>query len=202
LEQEDDDRRLIERRAAAKAVIVSVQDDQIEEPEELIEEVVIKKAPVISAVVEPEPEIEAAVEPVAQNFQENSYQSSRQILPSDPALSFEQNLRRRFGGHVRSALGPGTVIEGKFRFDEPVRIEGSLSGEVKSSSALIVGSEAVVEGRINVGVLIVMGEVSGPIIAEDLVEIKKGAKVRGDITTQRIAIEEGAIFDGEVVTRG
>lgn len=200
-QQDEEDRLLLEKRAAAQQVRPLVEDLVLEE------EVVVVKSPIISSAVSV---MEERVEKVAVIPQQvaqpivaitEDYKTSGKLLPSDPALSFEQNLRRRFGGHVRSALGPGTVIEGKFRFDEPVRIDGELSGEVRSTSALIVGEEATVEGRINVGALIVMGEVTGPIIAEDLVELKSGARVRGDITTKRIAIEDGAVFEGEIVTR-
>ena len=198
-QQDEEDRLLLERRAAAQQARPSVQEIVLEE------EIVVVKSPIVSSpislVQEHVEKVERVevVQPVV-TVQED-YNKSRKLLPSDPALSFEQNLRRRFGGNVRSALGPGTVIEGKFRFDEPVRIDGELSGEVRSSSALIVGEEATVEGRINVGALIVMGEVTGPIIAEDLVELRNGARVRGDITTKRIAIEDGAFFEGEIVTR-
>lgn len=118
------------------------------------------------------------------------------MLPADPALSAEEDLERRFGGEIKSALGPGTVIEGKFRFDAPVRIDGTMSGEICSTSALIVGEHAVVDGAIQVGTLIVFGRVTGTISAEELVEIKAGGELLGDITTDRIAIEDGAFFQG------
>lgn len=111
-------------------------------------------------------------------------------------VSMDLKLRRRFGGGVKSALGPGTVIEGCFKFDSPVRIDGTLTGNVESSSALIVGEQAIVEGDIKVGSLIVLGKVNGTIAASELLEICNSGRVEADVTTKRIAIEEGGVFLG------
>lgn len=122
-------------------------------------------------------------------------------LPCDPGLSLEDDLRRRFGS-IRSALGPGTVIEGSFGFNTPVCIEGDLNGEVNSSSALIVGQQAVVTGNIHVGTLIVLGQVTGPVQADDLVEIREGGRLQGDIETNRLVIELGGFFGGRCSMNG
>jgi len=115
---------------------------------------------------------------------------------SNLAIPVEEDLKRRFGNNIKSALGPSTVIEGKFKFDTPVRIDGSLTGEVASSSVLIVGREASVQGRIEVGSLIVLGAVEGEVVAENLVEIRTGGELEGDITCKRVTIEDGGYYKG------
>ena len=122
---------------------------------------------------------------------------SGDFQPSNPKLDIEEDLRRRFGTNIKSAIGPGTVIEGKFKFDSPVRVDGSLSGEITSSSVLIVGSEANIKGNIDVGSIIILGSVTAEINATDLVEIRAGGRLEGDITTQRIKVEEGGMFSGK-----
>ena len=115
---------------------------------------------------------------------------------SDPTLSVEEDLVRRFGSRVRAALGPGAVIQGKLSFDSPVRIDGTLVGEVTASSTLIVGEQGVVEARINVGSVVILGTVIGNVEAEDLVEIKAGGRLIGDVKSRRIVIEEKGHFQG------
>lgn len=115
---------------------------------------------------------------------------------SDPNLSVEEDLVRRFGSRVRAALGPGAVIQGKLSFDSPVRIDGTLVGEVTASSTLIVGEQGVVEARISVGSIVVLGQVIGNVEAEDLIEIKAGGRLIGDIKSRRIVIEEKGFFQG------
>ena len=111
-------------------------------------------------------------------------------------LSKEDDLKKRLSTNVPSALGPGTVIEGKFTFDSPVRVDGTLTGEVLSTSMLIVGEQAVVNANIEVGTLIVFGQVVGNVVASDLIEIKERGYLKGDIYSERLAIEQGGVFQG------
>jgi len=115
---------------------------------------------------------------------------------AEAGVHLDEDIRRRFGTNIRSALGPGTIIEGTFSFDSPVCIEGTLIGEVRSNSALIVGPQATVNARVKVGTLIVFGIVEGDVEAEELVEVKSGGSLEGDVLSQRFALEDGAWFRG------
>jgi len=97
---------------------------------------------------------------------------------------------------VRSALGPGTVIQGKLSFDAPVSIDGKLGGEVFSSKALLVGKTGVVEAKVEVASLIVFGQVRGSIVASERVEIRAGASVEAEIIAPVFVVEEGGRFNG------
>ncbi|MDR2338326.1 MAG: polymer-forming cytoskeletal protein [Deltaproteobacteria bacterium] len=99
---------------------------------------------------------------------------------------------------IKTAIGYGTIIEGKFKFDSPVRIDGELSGEIVSDSILIVGETAVLKAQIKVGSLIVYGKIIGDIFVDELVNIKSDGLVEGNITTKRIAIDDGGYFKGTI----
>ncbi len=118
------------------------------------------------------------------------------VLPSDPAMSVDDDIRRRFGTNVKSALGPGTVIEGKFTFESPVSIDGNLTGEVFSSSVLIVGEHANINAKIHVGSLVVLGRVNGEVRVKDLVEIKPSGHLEADIYTKRFVMDQGGFYSG------
>jgi cytoskeletal protein CcmA (bactofilin family) len=107
-----------------------------------------------------------------------------------------EQLAKRFGS-VRAVLGPGTVIEGKLSFDNHVRIDGQLRGEIFSSKALIVGPGGNVDARIEVAALIVLGEVRGSILAHDRVEVYAPARLGGEVRTPVFVVEEGAVFNGK-----
>ena len=51
-------------------------------------------------------------------------------------------------------------------------------------------------------VIVVQGKLEGNVQASDRVELRKSAIVTGDITTQRISIEEGAYLKGKVDIQG
>ena len=110
----------------------------------------------------------------------------------------DNDTLKRFGANVKTAIASGTVIEGRFSFDSPVRIDGDMTGEISSSSILIVGEQATVRARIKVGSIIVFGKVIGDIEAQDLVEIKNGGHLEANISTDRVAIEDGGYFKGSV----
>ncbi len=114
-----------------------------------------------------------------------------------PTESFEEVIARRFG-KPRSALGPGTVIQGKLSFDTPVVIEGKLGGEVYSTETLIVGKSGTVTAQIRVKNLIVAGTIigSGNIVATDSIELMRGGKIEGDSYAKRVIVEEGSFFNG------
>lgn len=114
----------------------------------------------------------------------------------DMSLPVEDRLEQRYG-KARSALGSGTVIQGKLSFDTPVRIDGKLGGEIFSSKALIVGPTGSVNAEVQVAALVVMGSMTGNIVAADRVEVLKGGRVDGNITAPVIFIEEGAVFNGQ-----
>lgn len=107
------------------------------------------------------------------------------------------DLSQRFGGKVTSALSQGTLIEGKFSFDAPVQVDGTLKGEITANSALIVGEHATIEAQCRVGNLIVFGTVRGDVEASDTVEIKRGGSLIGKISSRGLIIDEGGSFEGE-----
>ena len=123
----------------------------------------------------------------------------KQLFKEEEQLrSAEDDIRHRFGANLKSALSSGTIIEGKFKFDSPVRIDGTLMGEVQASSLLIVGGDASVDAKVKVGSLVVLGVVKGNIEADELVEVKRGGILEGDVKCARFAIEEGGWFQGKV----
>jgi len=109
--------------------------------------------------------------------------------------SAEERLLERFG-KTRSALGPGTVIQGKLTFDTTIRIDGKLSGDVFSSKAIIVGKSGTIDAQIEVAVLVVIGRVKGEIRASERVEIIGGGYVEGTVETPKLVIEPGAVLNG------
>ncbi|MFT3923056.1 MAG: polymer-forming cytoskeletal protein [Myxococcales bacterium] len=95
-------------------------------------------------------------------------------------------------------LGDGAEFSGKLLFEGRVRIDGKFTGEIASDDVLIVGSQAEVEAKIDVGSLIVLGgTVRGEIRAAKSVELHAPAKVYGNITTPQLMIDRGVHFEGQ-----
>ncbi len=93
-------------------------------------------------------------------------------------------------------LGRGARFEGKLTFEGTVRIDATFIGSITTNDVLVVGEAARIDANITCGTIIVHGEVNGNIDAKTAVEIRHGAKLRGDVETASMVIEKGAIFQG------
>lgn len=96
------------------------------------------------------------------------------------------------------AVGAGARFEGLLSFWGAARVEGTLEGEVASRGTLEVGPAASVTGRVEVDVLVVEGAVAGEVFARERVEVLPGAHVTATIRTPRLAVAEGAHFEGRL----
>jgi len=114
-----------------------------------------------------------------------------QPAPSAPAKS-----------EFNALLGKGSEFEGKLSFEGTVRIDGIMKGEVRSKDKLVVGDGAKVEAEVEVGSAVISGDVIGNITAKERIELKAPAKIKGNITTPVIIIEEGVSFDGNCSMAG
>jgi cytoskeletal protein CcmA (bactofilin family) len=101
-------------------------------------------------------------------------------------------------GDLRGFLGEGTEIKGEVKFDEILRVDGSVSGKVTSDSGtLLVGERGYIKANIEAGSVSVSGTIEGTVTAKNKVEIHPTGKVYGDVYTQALIIEHGALFDGK-----
>lgn len=100
------------------------------------------------------------------------------------------------GGTISGLLEKGCEFEGKLTFEGTVRINGKFCGEIFSDGTLIVGEGACVDAKIDVGSVLVHGEISGSLKANDRIEMHAPAVVQGDITAQTLVIDEGVVFEG------
>ncbi|MEG1610566.1 MAG: polymer-forming cytoskeletal protein [Bilophila sp.] len=103
---------------------------------------------------------------------------------------------------INAFLGSGTVYEGKLSFQGAVRIDGRFSGEVTSDGALIVGKDAIIDGLLEVGELVLSGTFSGEANISRRATVHKTGVFQGRLRTEALMVEEGASIDGQIHMRG
>ena len=103
---------------------------------------------------------------------------------------------------INAFLGAGTVYQGRLSFQGAVRIDGSFSGEVQTEGSLIVGKDALIEGVLNVGDLLLAGRFTGEVQAKRRVTIHKTGVLQGVIYTPALVTEEGGLIDGQIIMQG
>jgi len=91
----------------------------------------------------------------------------------------------------------GTTIEGSISSSENIRFDGNLIGNLNTRGKVFVGQTGKVTGEIRCKNCEIEGVVDGKIIVEELLSLRSMAKLYGEITTGKLAIEPGATFTGK-----
>ena len=100
------------------------------------------------------------------------------------------------GGTYSTFIDEGSEIEGTFRFNGTVLVNGRLHGEIIANDSLIIGEKGVVNASIRASVVQISGEVIGNVYASDRVELCANSRVHGDVDAPTLIVEDGAIFEG------
>ena len=96
-------------------------------------------------------------------------------------------------------IGKSVVIKGQVFSREDLTIDGEVEGTVElPEHRLTVGSNGKVLAGVVARELVVLGTIHGNVQTSDKLEIRKEAKLVGDIKTARIVIEDGAYFKGNI----
>jgi cytoskeletal protein CcmA (bactofilin family) len=116
---------------------------------------------------------------------------------------FGRRAKGQRRGDLTAFIDEGSEMEGRYTFRGTVMLNGKFKGEISSGDALIIGERAVVEADVRVGRVTVSGEVTGNLRATERVELKRTARVYGDVEAPVIVVEEGVLFEGHCkMTKG
>ena len=102
-------------------------------------------------------------------------------------------------------IGKSVRIKGDLSGSEDLYIDGQVDGTIQlSGNSLTIGPNGRVHANVSAKNVIVGGTIEGNIQAGERTELRKTAVVNGDVQSKRIAIEEGAFFNGklEIVPEG
>lgn len=95
-------------------------------------------------------------------------------------------------------LGAGTRFEGRLEFTGTAQISGAFTGEIVSKGVLVIGQGGKVEGSVEVGQMRVAGELNGTANCSQKALLQRTAVCTGQMYTKGLAMEDGAIFDGDI----
>ena len=98
-----------------------------------------------------------------------------------------------------ATIGKAVKIVGQIFTKEDLYVDGDVEGTIESQeNKVTVGPNGRVQASIRAREVIILGQVQGNVETSDKVDIRKDAKLVGDITTSRISIEDGALFKGSI----
>ena len=103
---------------------------------------------------------------------------------------------------IKSLIAQGTRIEGAMKFDEGLRVDGEVYGDITANgegpSMLVISEAAVVQGAIEADNVIINGTVRGPVSARELLELQPKAKIEGDVSYVALEMHQGATICGKL----
>ncbi|MBP7589743.1 MAG: polymer-forming cytoskeletal protein [Thermoanaerobaculia bacterium] len=100
---------------------------------------------------------------------------------------------------ARAVIGPSLELQGELSGNEDLLIEGRVQGRIQlPQNAVAIGAKGRVSAQVLARMISIEGEVDGNLVAEELIVLKKSARVRGDLVAPRVVIEDGARFKGTI----
>ena len=102
-------------------------------------------------------------------------------------------------GRGAASIGKSVTIKGQIFSREDLMVDGEIEGAIElNDHRLTVGPNGRVRAGIKAREIVVLGTIDGNVEALDKIDIRKDAKLVGDIKTARIIIEDGAYFKGSI----
>jgi cytoskeletal protein CcmA (bactofilin family) len=93
-------------------------------------------------------------------------------------------------------IGVGTSITGDVSCKGDIRMDGNIIGNIISKSKVVIGTTGVVTGDVSCSQADISGYIKGDITVAETLFLKATARVEGDIITNKLIVEAGAIFTG------
>ncbi len=100
-------------------------------------------------------------------------------------------------GNGATLISAGTTLKGDINASSDLRIDGTIIGNIKSNSKIIIGSTGVIEGDIEGNQADITGKVKGNIKIKDLLQLKGESVIHGNITAGKLQVEPTATFNGQ-----
>ena len=98
-----------------------------------------------------------------------------------------------------ASIGKSVTIKGQIFSREDLIVDGEIEGAIElNDHRLTVGPNGRVHAGVKAREIVVLGSIEGNVEALDKIDIRKDAKLIGDIKTARIVIEDGAYFKGSI----
>jgi cytoskeletal protein CcmA (bactofilin family) len=115
-------------------------------------------------------------------------------LQVEPSIEWQSSAPH---AEESAMIGPTIKITGNLTSEEDLVIDGHLDGRIEvRNHNVTVGKKGQVKADIYGKIIAIEGTVEGNLYAEQLLIIKEAGIVLGKITSPRVSLEDGSIFNG------
>jgi cytoskeletal protein CcmA (bactofilin family) len=124
--------------------------------------------------------------------------NSNSFTETAPAVQKNSSLNSQ----EQATIGKSLVVKGEVTGSESLYIDGRVEGTISlPGNRVTVGRNGQVQADVTAREIVVLGTVTGNMTASDRVEVRSEGSLTGDVSCQRISIEDGAFFKGGIDVR-
>jgi cytoskeletal protein CcmA (bactofilin family) len=129
----------------------------------------------------------------------NPVEVKKEATPLSSMSSMPVGRTEPDGRTSSATIGKAVRIVGQIFSKEDLYVDGDVEGTIELlEHKLTIGPNGKVQASVKAREVVALGSVQGNVEAADKIEIRKDAKLVGDIKTARIIIEDGAYFKGSI----
>jgi len=111
------------------------------------------------------------------------------------AISIDENSK---SSETESFIGKSIKVKGNISSEQSIRIEGKITGNITSNNSITIGKSGISSGRLEAEYINILGNSKGTIVSGKKLNILSNAKFNGNITSPKVIIDEGGIFNGNM----
>jgi len=97
--------------------------------------------------------------------------------------------------HSLNTLVKGTLVEGTVKSESDIRIDGVIKGTLNCNAKVIIGPSGFIEGKVKCANAVIEGKFEGSLHVTELLNVRENAKISGDVTTNKLIVQSGAVFN-------
>lgn len=94
-----------------------------------------------------------------------------------------------------NSLVKGTFVEGNIAAESDIRVDGTIKGTLVCQAKVIIGPSGFIEGEIKCRNAVIEGKFYGKLRVDDMLSVKETAEIVGDVQTDKLSVQSGAIFN-------
>lgn len=102
----------------------------------------------------------------------------------------------------KSLIADGCFVEGNLKFTAGLRVDGNVVGNIVADpehpGILLIGEMAHVTGEVSGTRVVINGQVTGPVYATELLELRPKANIQGDVHYRALEMHQGALITGRL----
>jgi len=133
-------------------------------------------------------------------FFNNTNENPESEYDTEPASNIQQTQKQEPpAAKSQSVIGGNIKFRGELIGTEDIHIEGTVEGTIiMEGHNLSIGSQGTIDANVHANNITINGNLNGDVLADELISIKKSAKVKGNLIAPRIQLDDGGKFRGSM----